>query len=242
MGGASTLQECRHTVRVLVADDTRMGCQVLVDALRHCHHLEVIGAASSDEVFNAVTDHQPQVVVLNAHLDDDPQKGFKVCRKLHSSPSEIKVVILLDSSRRDLVVEAFRAGAKGVFSRAGSIKALCKCIISVYNGQTWANTNEMEFLLAALAESAPLKLVDAKGKALLSKRELDVVRAVADGLTNREVSAQLKLSEHTVKNYLFRIFDKLGVSSRVEMILYVFSQLGLAQNSTVAPERNGGFS
>ena len=67
-----------------------------------------------------------------------------------------------------------------------------------------------------------MRLVDASGISL-SKREQDVVRCVAEGLTNREIAHRLNLTEHTVKNYLFRIFDKLGVSSRVEVVLYAFN-------------------
>jgi DNA-binding CsgD family transcriptional regulator len=65
-------------------------------------------------------------------------------------------------------------------------------------------------------------MVSASGVSL-SKREQDVVRCVAEGLTNREIAGRLTLTEHTVKNYLFRIFDKLGVSSRVEVVLYAFN-------------------
>jgi DNA-binding CsgD family transcriptional regulator len=77
-------------------------------------------------------------------------------------------------------------------------------------------------VIGALKDSEPMRLVEAGGGAILSKREQDVVRCVAEGLSNREIATRLKLTEHTVKNYLFRIFDKLGVSSRVEVVLYVF--------------------
>ncbi len=241
MVGAVTSLQTSQVTRVLVADSTRMSCQLLCDALRRCHRLNVTGASNPLDVLKTATSFKPHVAVISANLDEDHLKGFKVSRQLRASHPETKVVMLLDSSRRDLVVEAFRAGAKGVFCRAESIKSLCRCISSVHRGQIWANSNEMQFVLEALAESAPLSLVDAKGTALLSKRELDVVRCVADGLTNREIAAQLKLSEHTVKNYLFRVFDKLGVSSRVEMILYAFSQRASAETSRITPELSGNF-
>jgi DNA-binding CsgD family transcriptional regulator len=82
----------------------------------------------------------------------------------------------------------------------------------------------MRFVLEAFAEAAPTRLTDARGTVLLSKRQQDIVRCITEGLTNREIAARLKLSEHTVKNYIFRIFDRLGVSTRVEMVLYAFSQ------------------
>ena len=83
----------------------------------------------------------------------------------------------------------------------------------------------MGYLLAALREPQPLGVVNGTGVPLLTKGEMAVVKCVAEGLTNREAAAQLNLNEHRVKNYMFRIFDKLGVSSRVELVLYVASQL-----------------
>jgi DNA-binding NarL/FixJ family response regulator len=128
----------------------------------------------------------------------------------------------MDTSSRTAVVEAFRCGAQGVFSRTESSKSLAKCINNVHQGQVWASSAELRYLLDAFRESEPMQLVDSRGEAILSKREQDVVRCVAEGLSNREIASRLKLTEHTVKNYLFRIFDKLGVSSRVEVVLYVF--------------------
>jgi DNA-binding CsgD family transcriptional regulator len=78
-------------------------------------------------------------------------------------------------------------------------------------------------LLEALGEALPLRVIDARGTELLSRREQEVVRCVAEGLSNREIAQRLGLTEHTVKNYLFRIFDKLGVSKRVEVVLYAYS-------------------
>jgi DNA-binding NarL/FixJ family response regulator len=82
----------------------------------------------------------------------------------------------------------------------------------------------MEYILEELVATRPLRIVDAHGCSLLSKREEEVVALVADGLTNRQISEQLKLSEHTVKNYLFKVFEKLGISTRVELVLYALSQ------------------
>lgn len=101
---------------------------------------------------------------------------------------------------------------------------LPKCIESVHNGQIWAGTKELEYLVSAVASSRPLRVVDACGRNILSKREDEVVALVADGLTNREVSEMLKLSEHTVKSYLFKIFEKLGISTRVELVLYALAE------------------
>ena len=136
------------------------------------------------------------------------------------------MIVLLENSQRALVVEAFRAGAKGVFCRSDfEFKALWKCVSSVNQGQIWANSQQLQFVMETLWETAPLRLVNSEGAGLLTKREEDVVRLVADGLINREIAGQLHLSEHTVKNYLFRIFEKLGISSRVELVMYAVANI-----------------
>jgi len=83
--------------------------------------------------------------------------------------------------------------------------------------------------MEAFTQLAPMHVVNADGMRLLTKREEDVVRLLAEGLQNREIAKVLGLSEHTVKNYLFHIYDKLGVSSRVELVLYAVSSTKRSQ-------------
>jgi len=103
---------------------------------------------------------------------------------------------------------------------------LCKCISAVHQGQIWANTDQMQVLLEALEAQAPAQAANAipKEDNRLSKREKEVLACVADGLKNREIATQLRLSEHTVKNYLFRLCDKVGSSGRVELMLYALNR------------------
>lgn len=104
------------------------------------------------------------------------------------------------------------------------MKALLKCIRIVHQGQIWASNEDLEHLTTALAHLKAIDLNDAVGIPLLTSREEDVVRLVSDGLKNREIADKLGLAEHSIRNYLNRIFDKLGVSTRVELILYLFSR------------------
>lgn len=213
-------------INVLVADDTEMGTQLLADALRRSPHFQVIAAQGDAFNFLGQTSNwEPQIALISSTLNRGGLKGLELSRRVRSTFPNVRVVILLERSTRNSVIEAFRAGAQGVFCRTDSPKLLRKCILCVRAGQVWANSAQMHFLLESLYEvrfSRPL--VDAKGLKLLSKREEDVLSCAVDGLKNREIAEHLHLSEHTIKNYMFRIFDKLGVSSRVEMILYALSQ------------------
>lgn len=102
---------------------------------------------------------------------------------------------------------------------------LWKSIRSVQQGQVWANSQELQFLLEELAHAMPISPARMlRGGETLTEREEQIVYLVAEGYTNREVSVKLGLSEHTVKNYVFKIFDKLGVSTRVELARYAMSQ------------------
>jgi DNA-binding CsgD family transcriptional regulator len=106
-------------------------------------------------------------------------------------------------------------------------------------GQIWANASQLDLLIRSLSLPRSLKVTNVLGDSLLSNREEQVLHLLADGLSNRELAAALKLSEHTVKNHLFRIFDKLGVSSRMEAVLYAMSQREQRLLSPLAAQSSG---
>jgi DNA-binding NarL/FixJ family response regulator len=207
-------------LRVLAADSTALNTQLLVEALARDAQFHMIESPSDKSaILNLVQREKPQVVVISAKLGEDNAGGLDLLRSLRSQSPSPRVIMLLDASERTAVIEAFRAGAQGVFCRTEPFRLLAKCIQCVDAGQVWASSTELQFVLEALTQPA-LSHLRNNGASLLSTREIDVVRCLAEGLSNREIAQRLKLTEHTVKNYLFRIFDKLGVSSRVEVVLY----------------------
>jgi len=227
MALATTLPTISELIRVLAADSTPMASQLLASALEREEQFQVIEPVSDPAAIVAtVLNAKPAVVLVSAEMDGDPRRGFQLVREIVAARPETRVVVLLDTSESNLVVEAFRAGARGVFCRSEALKSLAKCIHCVSQGQVWANSTQLRYLLEALGDALPLRTVDTRGAALLSRREQEVVRCVAEGLSNREIAQRLSLTEHTVKNYLFRIFDKLGVSKRVEVVLFAYSRGG----------------
>ena len=138
--------------------------------------------------------------------------------------------MLLDRASRDLVIEAFRSGALGVCERSQPYRMLCKCVYSVQRGQVWANSQQLRYVLEALVTGMPSRVTNVRGEFLLTQREEAIVSLVAEGLKNREIAESLKLSEHTVKNHLFRVFEKLGISNRAELILYLLGTKGSSRN------------
>jgi two-component system, NarL family, response regulator DegU len=230
----------RSLISVLIASKTAMMGELFAGALNRKPKFRVVtSVTTAQEVFETVGSFDLDVALISATLADGPLSGFAVLRHLRDSAPNVKTVLLLDSPEPNLVFDAFRAGAKGIFCPSESpFKALCKCVERVHAGQIWAKSSELAHVLETFCRLAPMRVVNADGMKLLTKREEDVVRLLGDGLQNREIARELNLSEHTVKNYLFRIFDKLGVSSRVELILYAVSSTKRVQNSVVERAEN----
>jgi DNA-binding NarL/FixJ family response regulator len=230
-------KSARGRITILLAHHNAMSCELLEGAIKRRSRFDVVARAfTSCDVADAARSCNPSVALITSKLRDGVLAGFVALRQLREIRPNLRAIMLLDSPDPQLVVDAFRAGAKGVFCPSqNQFETLCRCISRVHAGQIWANSAELTYVMEAFATYAPLRIVNADGQKLLSTREEDVVRLVADGLSNRDIAHELTLSEHTVKNYLFRIFDKLGVSSRVELVLFAVSRARQpdAVNSTV---------
>jgi DNA-binding NarL/FixJ family response regulator len=232
----STSAIASTSIGVLIADSNQMQCQLLVSALRRRPEFRVASCIlDPDAILQVILSFPVQVAILNADNPRDGWPDMTVVRRLHLAHPEVSKIILLDTYDRDIVVNAFRSGARGLFCFSQyPFRLLCKCIQSVHRGQVWADSEQMQYLIESLSQVPSLHMVNSRGIRLLTPREEQVVALVADGLSNREVARELCLSEHTIKKYLFRIFDKLGISSRVELVLYALSHGGSRQAEWVA--------
>jgi DNA-binding NarL/FixJ family response regulator len=209
-------------IRVLVADSNRMQSQLLTSALRRHAEFHVNACEMNyASILHAASANLPRVALLSWNASTEAGQVIATLRRFHLTHPEIPKIVLAESCRRDLVISTFRSGARGIFSLAdANLRLLCKCILRVAAGQIWANHEQLNYLIDLVSEVPSLRVLNSSGNSLLTPREEQVVALVAEGLGNRQIAIELNLSEHTIKKYLFRIFEKLGISTRVELVLY----------------------
>jgi DNA-binding NarL/FixJ family response regulator len=214
----------RH-INIAIFEPTKMACELLSHAIESsCTDVKVITTGVSSEFQNDAELKTAHVAVIGLALKDDPLGGLKLLRRLVRERPNVNCVLLSDEDDRDIGIEAFRSGAVGVCDRDKSCSHLCKCIRCVSEGQVWASSRQQRYILEALVQGLPPVVTDWRGEVLRSTREQEIASKVAEGMRNREIAELLRLSESTVKNHLFRIFERLGISNRAELILYMHSQ------------------
>src|SRR5580704_4785850 len=129
------------TVKVFIADGSRLSCQLIAAAVRRGRYrTRVVGyATDAAGIREGLEESDADVAVIGARLENEDLAGFHVTREIRASNSKPNVIIILDSNKPAMVVEAFRAGSSGIFSRDQSPDVLCKCIHAVHKGQVWAS-------------------------------------------------------------------------------------------------------
>ena len=158
----------QDSINVLVVAPDNMTAELLTNAFTRGRSnfavTTLIGASQ------AVSDKLPRcksdVALISEELEDGSQAGFKILQKLRDSNHGTPAIMLLKSSRADSVIDAFREGARGVFYRNASLKALSKCIRTVHLGQIWVGNEDLEHLVNALHHTKPMHITDAAGVAL----------------------------------------------------------------------------
>ncbi len=209
------------SLTVLLADSNRMQSRLLANALQRRPEFRIsICPIEVNSIRQAIVLAQAKILLISLNGAGSAAGVMATMHQVHLAYPEVAKILLTESYDRELVISAFRSGARGIFCLSNThFGLLCRCIQRVADGQIWANSEQTRFLLDLISDVPSIRVVDSKGWKLLTPREEQVVALVAEGLSNSEVAGDLKLSVHTVKKYLFSIFDKLGVSSRVELVL-----------------------
>src|SRR5258708_35726548 len=145
----------QERLRIIAADSTSMSTQLLAEALARDPQFHIIESPSNvSSTLLVVRREKPDVAVVSAKLGENGYGSFELVRQIRAQVPATRVIMLLDSSDRSAVVEAFRAGAQGVFCRTEPFRLLGKCIQCVCAGQVWASSGELHFVLEALAQPA----------------------------------------------------------------------------------------
>lgn len=210
----------KQMTRVLIADRDSLSSALLANALGNDRSFEA-AAVQSGDLLQTLATGDVDLVVIASEFQGSAKSGFDLAHIVGRDYPNVSIVILLNHSNHDAVLSAFRAGARGVFCRDQPASEFLDCVESVVKGLIWAGRQETDFLLEAFRNIPALNVTLEDDSLTLTVRELHVVKCAAQGKTNKAIACQLGLSEHTVKNYLFRAFEKLGVSSRVELLFYL---------------------
>jgi two-component system nitrate/nitrite response regulator NarL len=207
-------------IRVLVVDRKRLWSELLVEKLRQVAHFETLAMDATPDCFEAgLPLLKPNVILVALEGSDPSCPTFDMLRAAHDALPELKSVMLLSSTDPELMRAAFMAGATGVISPNDPVQVLIDCVYCVYRGRIWARNDQFSSFLELLdRNSVDREAISASIPEVLTQRQLDLVLCVSKGMTNREIAVRLHLSEHTVRNYLFRIFRKLGVSNRAALV------------------------
>jgi DNA-binding NarL/FixJ family response regulator len=230
----------RIQTTVLISEPNKMYCDLLKKAFYIVRNrFQVVASASTAaEILMGIEETHPHVAIVSANLQDGPLTGIRLLPEIRRINSETRTLVALEAPEPDLVIEAFRFGADGVFCRNSPFDLLCKSVEAVSQGQIWASNDELRYVLNAFAKSSKQRKMDSNVESRMTKREAEVVHLAVEGLSNREIGQQLGLTEHTVKNYLFRVFDKLGVSNRVELVLSCLRQEEDAREDIPTEQKN----
>jgi DNA-binding NarL/FixJ family response regulator len=212
-------------LRVLLAFPENLLGRLVVRTISHQPDVELVNhfALPADVRF-APLPRDINVSLIAADFGEERGIGFELLRRLRVQSANTRCVLMLEEVSKELATMAFQLGARGVLdSLTCDSYHLCHSISQVGAGQIWANTTEMGWIMEALSRtssgcSVATRVISSIGKALLSAREREIVRLLAEGCTNRQIARSLARSEHTIKKCLYRIFEKAGVSSRMELM------------------------
>ena len=208
-------------IRIVIADDHpifRDGLKQLLGA--EPDFLVVAEAGDSDEALEAVEQYRPDVLLLDLIMPG--AGGLAILQRLQGGTSSPKVIVLTGSEDKNDFIQAMKLGASGIVLKQSPTELLRKSIRKVHQGEIWLDSGTTAAVLRQFSGSSEPGETRGRGKdrALLSQREREVVALVTQGFKNKEMAEKLLISEQTVKNHLHNIFEKLGVSDRLELALY----------------------
>jgi len=209
-----------RAVRILIADDHpifRDGLRRLLDSEPE---FQVIGQASNGvEAVNLARQMKPDILLLDLAMP--LLTGLNALRELAKVASPVHTILLTAAIDKPEIIEALQLGARGIVLKDSATELLLKSIRTVMAGQYWVGRESVSDLVKFLRQ--PLPPTGRSKNFGLTKRELQVVAAIVEGYSNKEIAQKFSLSEDTVKHHLTNIFNKAGVSNRLELALFAIN-------------------
>jgi DNA-binding NarL/FixJ family response regulator len=206
-------------IRIVIADDH----PIFRDGLRRLLEAEpgfvIVGEAGDGrEALARVEALRPDILLLDLAM---PRvNGLEVLKELADRKLAVRAILLTAGIDSADTVQALQQGARGVVLKDSATQLLYKAVRAVMNGEFWVGHERVQDIVQSLSK-APREPEPARSAAsLLTRRELQIVAAIVEGASNKDIGQQFGLSEQTVKNHLSHIFDKVGVSNRLELALY----------------------
>jgi DNA-binding NarL/FixJ family response regulator len=220
---AQSLSAAKQKIRVAIADDH----PIVRDGIRKLLNLEedvdVVGeAGDGQQVLQLIQQTEPDVLLLDLRMPS--MDGLAVMQALQHSNLRTKIIVLTASEDKNEFVTAMKLGCSGIVLKQTAPELIVKSIRKVYAGEIWLDSHTTAAVMRQFA--SPSETVNSanagktRERSPLSQREREIVALVAQGYKNKEMAEKMFISEQTVKNHLHNIFDKLGVSDRLELALY----------------------
>lgn len=211
-----------HSIRVLISDDHPLVREGLRRLLSLENDLEIVGEAADGESTVALVEKlDPDIVLLDLRMPG--VDGFGALQRIQKLSKRPKVIVLTASEDKNEFVQVMKMGCSGIVLKQTVSELIVKSIRRVHAGEIWLDSNTTAAVMrqfAAPSDSAARTTMRSRDRSPLSQREREIVALVAQGYKNKEMAEKMFISEQTVKNHLHNIFDKLGVSDRLELALY----------------------
>lgn len=213
-------------IRIVIADDHPIFRDGLRRLLETETDLKVIGeACDGAEAVKLARQLKPDILLLDLAMPR--QHGLEALREMSTSSNQgsVRIILLTAAAEKKQIVEALQLGARGVVLKDSATQLLLKSIYTVMAGEYWVGRESVSNLVQYLRNLMQSSGEEARQRKFgLTPRELEIVSAVVAGYSNKEIAEYFKISEDTVKHHLSNIFDKLGVSTRLELALFAVNQ------------------
>jgi len=214
------MENIRPPYRIVIADDH----PIFRDGLRRLLELDaafvVVGeAADGGEAIKLVKQLGPEVLLLDLAMPRVP--GLEALSELSKAKTPVRTILLTAQIERAQIVEALQLGARGIVLKESATELLMEAMRVVMSGQYWVGRESVSDLVATLRELMPKGGEEPSSRRFgLTPREMEVISAIVAGYTNKDIAQRFAISEQTVKHHLTNIFDKVGVSNRLELALF----------------------